>query len=344
MERVPLGRTGMHVSPLCLGTMMFGARGEPDHAECVRMIHRALDAGINFIDTADRYSFGESEEIVGEALAGGRRDEVILATKVWGPMSDDANERGTGRRWITRELDRSLERLGTDWIDLYQVHRPDHDTDVEETLAALADLQRAGKIHAYGCSTYPAELLVEAHWAAARRGIGRFATEQPPYSIMVRHAERDVLPVCERYGMGVIPWSPLAGGWLTGRYRTGREIPTSSRAGTRPTRYDLDRPENQAKLEAAEALALLAEEAGLSLIHMALAFTRAHPAVTAPIIGPRTMEQLESQLGAADVTLSPDVLDAIDAIVPPGVTMADVDRGYTPPAVADARLRRRPPR
>jgi aryl-alcohol dehydrogenase-like predicted oxidoreductase len=331
----------MQVSPLCLGAMMFGAWGEPDHAESIRIVHAALDAGINFVDTADVYSAGESEEIVGEALAGGRRDNVILATKFHGTMGDDANERGNSRRWIVREVENSLRRLQTDWIDLYQVHRPEPDTDIEETLSALADLQSAGKIRAFGCSTFPAESIVEAHWAAERRALPRFATEQPPYSIFARGIERDVLPVAERYGMGVIPWSPLAGGWLTGRYRKGREIEPGSRAARMPARYDLSLPENQRKLDAAEALALLAEETGVSLVHLALAFTLAHRAVTAPIIGPRTMEQLESQLGAVDLTLSSDVLDRIDEIVPPGITLVEMDRGYVPPAIADAALRRR---
>jgi aryl-alcohol dehydrogenase-like predicted oxidoreductase len=341
MQRRSLGRTGMQVSPLCLGAMMFGAWGEPDHAESVRIIHAALDAGINFVDTADVYSAGESEEIVGEALAGGRRDNVILATKFHGTMGEDANERGNSRRWIVRAVENSLRRLQTDWIDLYQVHRPEPDTDIEETLSALADLQSAGKIRAFGCSTFPAETIVEAHWASERRGLPRFATEQPPYSILVRGIERDVLPVAERYGMGVIPWSPLAGGWLTGRYRKGGEAPTGWRAQRMPERYDLSLPDNQAKLEAVEQLSALAEESGLTLVHLALAFTLAHPAVTAPIVGPRTMEQLQTQLGAADITLDATVLDRIDEIAPPGITLSESDRGYVPPAVDDPALRRR---
>ncbi|HEX4805447.1 MAG TPA: aldo/keto reductase [Conexibacter sp.] len=339
-ERRPLGRTGMYVSPLCLGTMMFGAWGNPDHDESIRIIHRALDAGINFLDTADVYSRGESEEIVGKALADGRRDRVILATKVHGSMGDDPNERGNSRRWIVREVESSLRRLRTDWIDLYQVHRPQPDTDVEETLGALTDLQRAGKIRAFGCSTFPAEEIVEAQWVAERRGLGRFVTEQPPYSLLVRGVERDVLPTCQRYGMGVIPWSPLAGGWLSGRWRTGRAAPGSTRAERIPARYDLSRPENQRKLEAAEALARLAEELGVTLIRLAIAFVLHHPAVTAPIIGPRTMEQLESQLGAEQVELSDETLDRIDAIVPPGTNFSRADAGYTPPAIADKALRR----
>ena len=348
MEYRGLGRTGMQVSPLCLGAMMFGEWGEPDHDASIRIVHRALDAGINFIDTADVYSLGESEVIVGKALAGGKRDDVILATKFHAPMDvpmgqpgGDPNKRGNSRRWVVQEVENSLRRLQTDWIDLYQVHRPDAATDVEETLAALTDLQRQGKIRAFGSSTFPAHEVVEAQWVAQRRALGRFVTEQPPYSLLVRGIEADLLPVAERYGMGVLPWSPLAGGWLTGRYRKGQDIPTSRRAERMPARYDLSNPDNQRKLDAADAFAELAEKAGLSLIHLALAFTLAHPAVTAPIIGPRTMEQLESQLGAADVTLSTEVLDRIDEIVPPGVTLSRTDHSYTPPALADPFLRRR---
>jgi aryl-alcohol dehydrogenase-like predicted oxidoreductase len=347
MEYRSLGRTGMQVSPLCLGAMMFGAWGEPDHDVSIKIINHALGAGINFIDTADVYSQGESEEIVGKALAGGRRDDVILATKVHAQMGvqlgeqGDPNKRGNSRRWITREVENSLRRLQTDWIDLYQIHRPDPATDVEETLGALTDLQRQGKIRVFGSSTYPAHEIVEAQWVAERRGLGRFMTEQPPYSILVRGIEADVLPTAEKYGMGVIPWSPLAGGWLTGRYRKGQEVPASHRAQRLPGRYDLSNPGNQAKLDAAEELALLAEDAGLSLVHLALAFTLAHPAVTAPIIGPRTMGQLESQLGAVDITLSDDVLDRIDKIVPPGATLNRDDSGYQPPALREPALRRR---
>ena len=351
MEYRSLGRTGMQVSPLCLGAMMFGAWGEPDHDTSVGIIHHALDAGINFIDTADVYSQGESETIVGKALAGGRRDEVVLATKFHGQMGvpvdaplgtrGDPNQQGNSRRWIIAEVENSLRRLQTDWIDLYQVHRPSPETDLEETLGALTDLQRQGKIRAFGCSTFPAHEVVESQWVSERRGLGRFVTEQPPYSVLVRHIEADLLPVAQRYGMGVLPWSPLAGGWLSGRYRRGQDVPASQRAQRMPARYDLDNPENRAKFEAADALGRLADDAGLSLVHLALAFCLAHPAVTAPIIGPRTMEHLESQLGAAEVTLSSDVLDRIDEIVPPGCTLAASDQGYVAPAVSDASLRRR---
>ena len=340
MEYRTLGRTGVRVSPLCLGAMMFGAWGNPDHEDSVRIIHRALDAGVNFVDTADVYSSGESEEIVAKALKG-RRDHVVLATKVHGSMGSDPNERGNSRRWIVQECEASLRRLGTDWIDLYQIHRWDQDTDHDETLGALTDLVRAGKVRYLGSSTYPASEIVAAQWAAEKRGLQRFVCEQPPYSMLVRGVEAEVLPVCRQYGMGVIPWSPLAGGWLSGGWRKGTEPPQSTRAQRLPQRYDLSLPANQRKLEAADALAQLADEAGMSLIHMALAFVIRHPAVTAAIIGPRTMEQLESQLGAADVHLDAAVLDRIDEIVPPGTTFSFADAGFTPPAIADPAQRRR---
>jgi aryl-alcohol dehydrogenase-like predicted oxidoreductase len=336
-----LGNTGTKVSPLCLGAMMFGAWGNPDHEESIRIIHRALDAGINFIDTADVYSRGESEEIVGKALAGGRREHVVLATKVHGTMGDDPNEFGNSRRWIIKEVENSLRRLGTDWIDLYQIHRPEADTDIDETLGALTDLVRAGKVRYIGSSTFPASQIVEAQWVAERRSRERFVCEQPPYSLLVREIEKDVLPTAQRYGMGVIPWSPLAGGWLSGKWRQGLQAPSSTRAERIPDRYDLSKPENQRKLEAAEAYAQLAEEVGLTLIELALAFVIRHPAVTAAIIGPRTMDQLESQLSAADVVLSDDVLNKIDEIVPPGVNVSPADGGWGNPALTPE-ARRRP--
>ena len=337
-----LGRTGVQVSPLCLGTMMFGAWGNRDHDDSIRVIHRALDAGINFVDTADVYAAGESEEIVGRALEG-RRDDVVLATKLHGPMGDDPNRRGNSRRWIVRAVEDSLRRLRTDWIDLYQVHRPEPDTDVDETLGALTDLVRAGKIRYLGSSTFPAHAIVEAQWVAERRGRERFACEQPPYSMLVRGVEADVLPVCRRYGMGTLTWSPLAGGWLGGGYRRGVELPRSGRAERIPRRYDMSLPENQRKLDAADALATLADEAGMSLVQMAIAFVIRHPAVSAAIIGPRTMEQLEQQLGAADVELTDELLDRIDAIVPPGTNFNAADAGYAPPDLLEPALRRRPP-
>jgi aryl-alcohol dehydrogenase-like predicted oxidoreductase len=340
MELLTLGRTGVKVSPLCLGAMMFGSWGETDHDESIRIIRRALDAGINFIDTADVYSRGESEEIVGKALAGGRRDNVILATKVHGSMGDDPNEFGNSRRWIVREVENSLRRLRTDWIDLYQIHRPELDTDIDETLGALTDLVRAGKVRYIGSSTFPASAIVEAQWVAEKRGRERFVCEQPPYSLLVRGVEADVLPTCRRYGMGVIPWSPLAGGWLSGRWRKGADDLTSRRSALVPARYDLSVPENQRKLDAADALGTLADEAGMTLIEMALAFVIRHPAVTAAIIGPRTMEHLESQLPAVDVQLSDELLDRIDEIVAPGVTINPTDQGWQNPELAPAARRR----
>jgi aryl-alcohol dehydrogenase-like predicted oxidoreductase len=340
MEFRNLGSTGVQVSPLCLGAMMFGAWGNPDHDESVRIIHRALDAGINFIDTADVYSRGESEEIVAKALAGGRRDHVVLATKVHGSMGDDPNQFGNSRRWIVQEVENSLRRLKTDWIDLYQIHRPEPDTDIDETLGALSDLIHQGKVRSIGSSTFPASAIVEAQWTAQRRGRERFTCEQPPYSMLVRGVEADVLPTCRRYGMGVIPWSPLAGGWLSGGWRKGQDAPQSTRADRLPARYDLSNPANQRKLDAADALARLADEAGMSLIEMALAFVIRHPAVTSAIIGPRTMEHLESQLKALDVTLADDVLDRIDAIVPPGTNVNPADGGYSDPGLEPAARRR----
>ena len=337
MEQRTLGRTGINVSELCLGAMMFGAWGNKDHEDSIRIIHRALDAGINFVDTADVYSQGESEQIVGKALAGGRRDQVVLATKVHGQMGDDPNAQGNSRRWIIRECEASLRRLQTDWIDLYQIHRPEPSCDVDETLGALTDLVRAGKIRAFGSSTFPPSQIVEAQWVAERRGRERFVCEQPPYSLLVRGVEAEVLPVCQKYGMGVIPWSPLAGGFLSGAHRRDQSAPLGSRA----SRQDLTLPVNQRKLDAVESLAEVAGDAGISLIHLAIAFVIRHPAVTAAIIGPRTMEHLESQLGAAEVTLDQATLDRIDEIVPPGTNINPGDAGWSPPEITDSRLRRR---
>jgi aryl-alcohol dehydrogenase-like predicted oxidoreductase len=340
MDHRPLGRTGVSVSKFCLGAMMFGAWGNPDHDESIRIIHRALDAGINFIDTADVYAQGESEEIVGKALAGGRRDNIILATKFHGVMGDDPNQQGSSRRWIIREVEDSLRRLGTDWIDLYQVHRPRTDTDIEETLSALSDLVHQGKVRYLGSSTFPASQIVEAQWVARDRHLQRFVTEQPPYSMLVRAIEAEVLPTCARYGMGVMSYSPLTGGWLSGRWRKDTGQQSSSRANRLPERFDLSLPANQHKLDAVEELARLAEEAGITLIQLAIAFVLNHPAVTAAIIGPRTMEQLESQLAGADVVLDEALLDRIDEIVPPGTTINPADNSWVNPALQPAARRR----
>jgi aryl-alcohol dehydrogenase-like predicted oxidoreductase len=337
MERRILGGTGMSVSGFALGTMMLGAMGNPDHDESIRMIHTALDAGINFVDTADVYSRGESEEIVGKALAG-RRDDVVLATKFGLPVGSDPNHRGASPRWIARAVEDSLRRLGTDYIDLYQLHRPDYDTDLDETLGALSDLIRAGKVRAIGSSTFPADILVEAQWVAARGGHHRFRSEQPRYSILTRTIEGTVLPAAQRHGMGVLSYGPLSSGWLSGRADPTR----GHRTSTAPQAFDLDVAANRAKLAAVGALTELAADAGLPLTHLATAFVRAHPAVTSVIIGPRTPAQLDDLLTGADVVLGDDVLDRIDEIVAPGSEL-NPDDNYlaSSPALTNPRWRRR---
>lgn len=327
MNHRPLGRTGVQVSPLCLGTMMFGPWGNDDEPDAIRIIHAALDAGINFVDTADVYSAGRSEEITGKALKG-RRDDVVLATKFFMPMDpDDPNQRGGSRRWIIREVENSLRRLDTDYIDLYQVHRPSPDVDIEETLGALSDLVHQGKVRYIGSSSFSGSQIVEAQWAARERNLERFVTEQPPYSILVRGIEEDVLPTVRRHGMGALVYSPLAGGWLSGRWRKDAAgKPTSS---ARPgARFDMSLPANQRKLDIVEELAVLAEQADMTLIEMSIAWAIHHPGVTSAIVGPRTMEQLESYLPATEVTLPDSVLDRIDELVAPGVTVNPEDNSY----------------
>src|SRR5215471_3183183 len=345
MEYRPQGRTGISVSQLCLGAMMFGAFGNPDHDDAVKIIHKALDAGVNFIDTADGYSAGESEEILGQALAGGRRDSTVLAVKTGVPFGDaDPHLVGAGRRWLTEAVEASLRRLQTDWIDLYQVGVPDPDTDIDETLGALTDLVRAGKIRWFGASKVPASQIVEAQWTADRRGHGRFRTEQPPYSLLTRAIEYDVLPTCLRHGMGVMTYSPLSGGWLSGKYRKGQQVsgPSSAFRAQRTGAYDATSAANAAKLDAADALGTLAGEAGLTLVQMAIAFVTRHPAVSSAIIGPRTTEHLESYLAADGIDLSADLLDRIDQIVPPGATINVADNmwNFATPALSAAYRRR----
>ncbi|TCR91893.1 aldo/keto reductase [Rhizobium sp. BK376] len=336
MQYRTLGKTGIKVSPYCLGAMMFGAAGNPDHEEGIRIIHRALDAGINFIDTADFYSRGESEEIVGKALKG-RRDNVVLSTKAHLPMGEDPNQQGNSRRWITQALEDSLRRLQTDHVDLYLIHRPAPDTDIEETLSVLSDLMRAGKVRAIGSSTFPVSEIIEAHWVAEKRALARFRVEQPPYSILDRGIEREVLPACERYGMGAMVWSPLAMGALTGKYRKGQEQAESARAKRFPKQMFDER-----RLDAVERLIPLAEEARLSLTHMSMAFVMAHRGVTSAILGPRTMAHLDDLLEGSQARLTDDILDRIDAIVPPGTDIGGLEANYRPPAVVKAELRRRP--
>ncbi len=334
MQYRNLGRTGIKVSPYALGAMMFGAIGNPDHDDSIRIIHKALDAGINFIDTADVYSNGESEEIVGKALKG-RRDGVVLATKLRSPMGDDPNRQGASRRWIMTSVENSLRRLETDHIDLYQIHRPDPDTDIEETLSALSDLIDSGKVLTIGSSTMPASDIVEAQWVAERRGLERFRTEQPTYSILSRGIESEVLPVVQRYGMGTLVWSPLAMGLLTGRVRKGQ--PSDLRRMNRFKHMTDER-----RLDAVEQIIPIADKAGIKLTHLAMAFAIAHPGVTSAIIGPRTMEQLDDLLAGVDVALTDEILDEIDAIVPPGTDVGTLDMVYLPPALKNSSLRRRP--
>jgi aryl-alcohol dehydrogenase-like predicted oxidoreductase len=334
-----LGSTGVTVSELTIGTSMLGALGNPDHDQCVEIIHAGLDAGINLVDTSDAYSRGESETIVGKALVG-RRDEVVLATKFHVAMADGPNHSGNNRRWIVREVENSLRRLGTDHIDLYQAHRPDPWTDIEDTLSALDDLVRAGKVLYAGCSTYPAELIVESRWAAARRGFEPFRIEQPPYSIFAREIEQAVLPTCERYEMGVLAWSPLNGGWLTGRYSRG-EVSASGRMQRNPLRFDLERPDNQRKLELTQQLEALAAKAGTNLIGLALGFVLAHRAITTAIIGPRTLEQLNGILAAGVAALDDEVLDLIDEMVAPGTNVSTAEGGWVPPWIERSSYRRR---
>ncbi|NCL72874.1 aldo/keto reductase [Rhodococcus sp. YH1] len=336
-----LGRTGVKVSPLALGAMNFGVWANKDHDDAARIIHRALDAGINVVDTADVYSQGENEDIVGKALKG-RREDVFLATKFHGQIGVDPNHRGNSRYWIFKAVEDSLRRLQTDHLDLYQAHRPDPDTDVEETLGALNDLVRQGKIRYFGTTTHEPHQLVELQWAAEQANLQAPVTEQPPYSILARAAERSTLPTAQKYGLGVLTWSPLAGGWLSGRYRPGEsESATPSRLARQPHRHDTELAANVRKRAIAEELYKLAQDTGLSLVHLSLAFVLQHPAVSSVIIGPRTLAHLEGQLGAVDVELDSAILDRIDEIVAPGVTISPADEGYLPPSLTDAATRRR---
>ncbi|WP_369367996.1 aldo/keto reductase [Streptomyces sp. CG4] len=339
MQYRTLGRTGVQVSSLALGAMNFGRMGRTTQDEVTAIVDAALEAGVNLIDTADVYSAGESEEMVGKAIAG-RRDDIVLATKASLPMGDERNHQGSSRRWLVTELDNSLRRLGVDHVDLYQIHRWDPSTSDEETLSALTDLQRAGKIRYFGSSTFPAYRIVQAQWAAREHHLGRYVTEQPSYSILQRGIETHVLPVTEEYGLGVLVWSPLSSGWLSGAVREGREI-TSNRSAFMPQRFDVTFTANRARLDAVERLAEVADEAGLTMIQLALGFVTAHPAVTSALIGPRTLDHLHSQLAAADTVLSADVLDAIDTVVAPGVDLAAHEKNDAPPALLDAALRRR---
>ena len=334
-----LGRTGVQVSTLALGAMNFGPIGRTTQDEATDIVDAALEAGINVVDTADMYGDGQSEEMVAKAIAG-RRDDLVLATKATMPIGDEPNHRGSSRRWLVTALEDSLRRLGVDHVDLYQMHRWDPATSDEETLSALTDLRAAGKIRYFGSSTFPAYRIVQAQWAAREHHLGRYVTEQPSYSILQRGVETHVLPVTEEYGLGVLAWSPLASGWLSGAVRAGREV-TTSRSSMLPERFDTAVPANRARLDAVERLAAVADGAGLTMIQLALGFVTAHPAVTSAIIGPRTLDHLRSHLAAADTVLPADVLDAIDEVVAPGVDLAAHEKFDTPPALLDPALRRR---
>lgn len=338
MQRRILGATGISVSQFALGSMMFGSYGNPDHDECADIIDAALDAGINVIDTADVYSSGESEVIVGKAIRRRRRDEVVLATKFGLPMGEDPNRSGASRRWIARAVEDSLRRLNTDYIDVYQLHRADPATDIDETLSALSDLVRAGKVRAIGSSTFPAELIVEAQWAARRGGHRRFFTEQPRYSILTRSIESAVLPTAARHGMGVMTYGPFNSGWLSGRADPTRGH-RGRGAGARG--FDLAIPAIQTKMATVERLTALAQDAGLALAHLATGFVLAHPTVSAVLIGPRTLEHLHGALSGADVVLGEDLLDDIDDIVAPGTDVNPADNYYDVPDLVDKKLRRR---
>jgi aryl-alcohol dehydrogenase-like predicted oxidoreductase len=330
--------SGIEVSAFGLGTMMFGAWGNPDRGECNRMVDMALDAGITLFDTADIYDFGVSEEIVGRALEG-RRDRVVLATKFGNAMDDDPAHRGGSRRWVRQAVTDSLRRLGTDRIDLCQMHRPDPEVPFEETLGALTELVDEGLIGTVGTSTFPAEQLVEAQWIASRDGHTRPTSEQPPYSILCRGVEHAVLPMCRKYDIGALVWAPLNGGWLTGKYRRDEPPPASSRGEREPDHFDLAGGWRDAKFDAVDRLSSVADAAGVPLAGMAVAFALAHPAVSAVLIGPRTPDQLADLLTLADIRLDPDTLAAIDAIVPPGTTVNPHDSGYDNPHLSPTRVR-----
>lgn len=339
MEYRPFGSTGLRVSRYGVGTLMLGAWGNTDRGECVRIIHRALDAGVNLVDTADVYAAGESEEIVGAALSG-RRDDVLVSTKFHNPMGPGENQRGNSRRWIFQSVDASLERLGTDWIDVYHVHRVDPNTAIEETVDALDDLVRAGKIRYWGTSMFPAGQFVDAVWAADRRRASPPRSEQPLYNILSRGIENDVLPTCLRHGAGVITWSPLSGGWLTGKYSRQDPAPEGTRAARFPEYFDAG---NEVKFDKVDRLQAIAAEAGVSLTHMALAWCGEHPAVSTTLLGPRTERQLQDLLGAVDVSLDHQILDRIDEVHRPGVLLNPDDQDWSSPDLEPAARRRRQP-
>lgn len=326
MDQRPLGETGIWVSELCLGAMMFGAMGNTDQNETVSIVHRALDAGINFFNTADGYSHGESEQVLGKALAGGRRGESVISVKTGLVLDGNNNHGGGSRRWLNQAVEGSLRRLNTDYIDVYELGVPDAATDLDETLGALTDLVRAGKIRSFGTSKQPPSRLVEARALAERRGHGFFRTEEVPYSMINRAVEYDLLPTCQRLGTGVLAFGALGGGWLSGRYQdTSAATGAGSPVRARLSNLDASDPANAAKLRAVQALGVLAQKAGLTLIQLATAFVLRHPGVSSAVIGPRKLDHIEGYLAVEGVRLSEDVLDEIDTIVAPGVSIDIAD-------------------
>ncbi|RMB87035.1 aldo/keto reductase [Streptomyces shenzhenensis] len=338
METRILGGTGLPVSVFGFGAMNLGTWGGTDQADADRLVGQALDAGITLFDTADIYSFGESEQLLGKAL-GARRDDIVLATKGRNSVGDDPLTGGASRRWLYKAVENSLRRLGTDYIDLYQVHRPDWATDHDETLAALTDLQREGKIRSFGSSTYPAHAVVEAQWIARDLSLTRFTTEQVAYSVFDRCVEADIFPVAQKYRIGILIWSPLANGWLAGAVKRGHADTHRSKLGGG---FDLSTPESQRKLDVVDSLQEIADELGISLAELSLAFVKSHPAVTTVLVGPRTEHHLQQNLRSADLTLDDSVLDRIDQLVAPGTDIAPADRfPVVPPQITETRLRRR---
>lgn len=320
MEYRSLGRTGVMVSPLCLGAMNFGGPTGAD--ESIRIINRALDGGINFIDTANVYNAGESERIVGRALKeNGRRDQIVLATKVHGVVGEGPNERGDSRYHILRACEDSLRRLQTDRIDLYQLHRPPMTMPQDETLRAFDDLVHSGKVVYIGCSTHPAWMVMEALAVSEKYHLARYISEQPPYNLLDRRVENELVPLCQKYGLAVLPWSPLAGGVLTGRYPPGEQYADGSRA-TRAGPVFQERISNRGR-DVAVKVAEMAKPRGMTAAQFALLWLKDQPGVTAPIIGPRTMEHLESFLPLMDSKLDDADRPLFDALVHPGNAVAD---------------------
>jgi aryl-alcohol dehydrogenase-like predicted oxidoreductase len=319
MEYRSLGRTGVMVSPICLGAMNFG--GPTAEAESMQIIDAALDGGINFIDTANVYNKGESEVIVGKALKrNGKRNQVVLATKVNGAMGTGPNDRGITRYHIMQSVEDSLRRLQTDHIDLYQLHRPSFTIPHEETLRALDDLVRQGKVRYIGSSTFPAWKIMEGLMVSEKYNLVRYICEQPPYNLLDRRIENELVPLCQQYGIALIPWSPIAGGILGGRYPTNQQTPEGSRAARSPGFAGRVVPQAQ---QIADQVVKMARERNLTAGQLALLWTKDQPGITAPIYGPRTLEQLQEALGVLDKNLTEEDARLFDELNPPGEMVSD---------------------